>query len=192
MNEKKDILVNSPRGAGNVFCQHLVARGLRINNKWGGHDVDKFEEGIPNISILRNPYDAIGHSMQTRAGELKETFDQNPEDFINSYIPAMVEDYTVFLDKIKSTNYIKTVTFEFLTQHSDEFLENIGKEFDIDVRPNKFSAEEVLESMRNDPYVSDKAPKEKSEARKLIDSILADSQLMKNLFDKYVEYKATI
>lgn len=192
MNEKKDILVNSPRGSGNVFCQHLMDRGLRINIKWGWHDVDKFEEGIPNVFILRNPYDAIAHALQTRAGELKDTFDQNPEDFINDYIPAMARDYLVFLNKAKSTDYIKTVTFEFLTEHADEFLHSIGKEFDIEVRPNRFSAEQIIEAMKNDPYVADKTPRDKSEARKLIDSILITNDLLQDLFDKYVDYKATI
>jgi hypothetical protein len=192
MSEKKDILVNSPRGAGNVFCQHLMDLGLRINIKWGWHDTDKFEAGIPNIFILRNPYDSIAHALQTRAGEVKETFDANPEKFINEYIPTMVEDYLRFIDKANSSDFIKTVTFEFVTQHSDEFLHAIGKEFDIDVRPNRFTADQVIELMNSNHMVSDKTPREKSDDRKIIDTALKGSDLLKKAFDKYVEHKATI
>ena len=192
MNEKKDILVNSTRGSGNVFCQHLMDRGLRINIKWGWHDIEKFDESIPNIFILRNPYDSIAHALQTRAAELKETFDQNPEDFINDYIPTMADDYIQFLNKAKTSDYIKTVTFEFLTQKSDEFLHSLGKEFDIDVRPNRFTAEQIIEAMEKDPFVADKTPREKSDARKTIDSILITNDLLKDLFDQYVDYKTTI
>lgn len=192
MNDKKDILVNSTRGSGNVFCQHLMDRGLRINIKWGWHDIEKFEESIPNVFILRNPYDSIAHAIQTRAAELKETFDQNPEDFINDYIPTMVDDYVQFLNKAKESDFIKTVTFEFVTQKSDEFLHSLGKEFDIDVRPNRFTAEQIIQAMESDPYVADKTPREKSDARKIIDAALSKSDLVKTAFDQYSEYKDTI
>jgi hypothetical protein len=167
-------------------------RGLRINIKWGRHDIEKFEEGIPNIFILRSPYDAFAHALQTRAGEIEETYLENEEAFVNDQIPYMVKDYIKFLDKAQNSDYIKTVTFEFVTQHSDEFLQSIGKEFNIDVRPNRFSAKEIIEVMESDPMVADKTPREKSEIRKNIDSILAKNELVKTAFDKYEEYKSTI
>ncbi len=197
-NKLKTVLVNSQAGSGNVFCQYLIKANLECNIKWVNHDPHGFkeEENTVNLFILRDPYACIASSIEIlihdKEDEYVKMFLDNLKEELDKEILDQIKSYKIFLDSAFSLDYLKRITFEFLTETPEKFIDNLSKEFLIPVKPYRINGEQIKKTILLNNHVKTRAPREKSEFRKKVDSAVRESLEMKDLYQEYLVAKAII
>ena len=189
----KEIIINSPPGSGNMFCQSLMKENLHFELKWVNHDPEKFDEHLINLFILRNPYDAVASSIELLYHDLaiknKKYFLDNYKFRIGNTIIEQLNIYNTFLNYAKKFNYIHTADFDIITTQPELFLDTISKKFDIPFKKNMVNHEDVKLEMLKDKFLATRLPREKSDLRKIIDKEVRRYYLVKDTHEMYLEYK---
>jgi hypothetical protein len=196
MDERKVITINSPAGCGNMFCQYLMENNLHFKIRWVEHNPELFDKDGLNILLLRNPYQTIASGLEVMFDDLeddqKKYYIKNLQSSFDQSIKLQLDNYNIFLDKAKQHEYITTVGFKLLTEQPDLFLDKISKHFDIPFKENRMSAEDVKKEMQFVKKIGDRLPREASEIRKEINIAVNNYEPIKNVYDKYIDFKLSI
>lgn len=191
-NELKRIVVNSPPGSGNVFCQHLIQQNLVAEIKWVNHDILGFEREADsiNIFILRSPYEVVASGIEIRFNDASEDhqsgFSDDVDFRIKDKIILHLGNYHRFINMARHYDSVTPVSFELLTKDPDGFLEYISKKFDIPFKKDRRSAEQIKEDIKGVKDVSTRVPREKSDFRKKIDLAVKKYEPLKHAYGEYI------
>jgi hypothetical protein len=191
-NDLKKITVVSMAGTGNIFCQTLIKYNLKASLGWVDHDIDRADKNGINIFILRDPYKTVESGLElqfdTYTQDVKNLFHREPK-FVDNKIRAITEMYIKMMDHSKKFDYIYPVTFEFLTENSEKFLDYVSKKFEIPYLDTRVSAEEVIHkiSLKKDLY--NRVPRDKSDLRKKIDYCVKHNDALVEPYKQYIEYR---
>ena len=190
----KKILVNSSPGSGNTFCKTLIAENLNVTVIWQNHEIDAFREWPDAVFILRDPYDAIASAVEIIIHNLSdknfEYYQANKESRLNHKIIENIKNYELMLNALGEFPLIKSVTFEFLTNHPEEFLSSIARRFDLEFLQERRSPYELLQRMKNANLP--RAPRGKTAERKEIDRMVRSNEHMPRLYEKYLKLKEIV
>lgn len=190
------IVVNSPTGSGNVFCQNLLLRNLDLELKWINHNILGFEKYANNLFILRNPYDVIASGIEIRFEDGSEDYESGFMDDIDFRIKDKmilhVANYQRFINMAQHYDYITTVSFEFLTKQPDKFLNFVSDKFDIPFAEKRHTAEDVIWQIANNKEIATRVPREKTELRKKIDLAVHNYEPLKHTYEEYILFRDTI
>lgn len=207
-SKKKTIILSSPAGSGNVFCQYLIKSNLRVNFEWKNHDPNAFrdEADTINLFILRDPYDAIASGTELiineATGNHLADFIADPEAKIKIVIGHMTNSYQEFLNIIENSSNINIVSFEYLTTSPIVFLNKLSSEFDIKFKKYR-GTEETIRKYGGDPEsikasiaknadIHNRVPREKSDLRKTIDSLVNNDLGVAEIHKNYLKQKVDI
>jgi hypothetical protein len=206
---KKTILINSPPGSGNNFCEFLIKQHLDVNVMQVLHNPKLFNESFFNIFILRNPYDSICSAVEidllSKSGiEIlvsdylqinKKINNLNLKNIITDLAQEKINLYLSFLEEVKNKEYIKKITFEFLTNNYILLLEHISKEAGIEFKNNVFlkqiSKNEIFKNMSENMIFS-RIPRNIIPLRKVVNDLLLDYGPIVDLKNDYIVYKNNI
>jgi hypothetical protein len=134
----KTIVVNSPPGSGGIFCRELLRNNLAAEIVWPIHDLFKFQKNDINICVVRNPYDTLASGIEVGFKEVPEMIQNfymnNVDLMIQDQLPLHLSNYYRFMDRAKNFDYITPVSFKFLTEQPDKFLNYISTKFEIDFK----------------------------------------------------------
>ena len=190
----KQVLVNSPPGCGNTFCKTLLAENLGVTVIWQNHEINAFREWPNAVFILRDPYDAIASAVEIIIHNLSyknfEYYQANKEFRLKHKIIENIKNYELMLNALDEFPLIKAVTFEFLTNHPEEFLSSIAKRFDLKFLQERQPPYEILRRMKNSNLP--RAPRGKTAERKEIDRMVRNNENMPRLYEKYLKLKEIV
>lgn len=190
----KKILVNASPGCGNTFCRALMIANLDVTVIWENHDIRAFRQWPNAVFILRDPYDAIASGVEVIINDLSDEdlayHKANKELRLNHKIIENIKNYELMLNAVDEFPLIKAVTFEFLTNHPEEFLSSIAKQFDLEFLQNRLDAKEILRQLKLRSV--SRAPREKTEDRKEIDILVRNNENMPKIYEKYLKIRETI
>lgn len=198
MTTNNKIIINSPAGCGNVFAQWLIKSNMDADIIWKFHDLNGFENGIPNIFILRNPFDAIASAVEITHNNLNaresEYFDEHVSNRIDYKILAMSAHYEMFLNRLEVLPYVKIVSFEHLTKDPENFLNMLSKDFKLNFKRqnHRVSAEMIKIKMAADTTMLNRSPREKTDLRKKIDIQVNANKHLEEIYQKYLFIKNNI
>jgi hypothetical protein len=191
----KTIVVNSPPGSGGIFCRELLRNNLAAEIVWPLHDLFKFQKNDINICVVRNPYDTLASGIEVGFKEVPEmiqSFYMNNVDLmIQDQLPLHLSNYYRFMDRAKTFDYITPVSFKFLTEQPDKFLNYISTKFEIDFKGN-VSAEDVKLQIAREENHSTRVPREKTEFRKRVDEFVKNYEPVKHAHKEYLLFRDTI
>ena len=193
----KTIVINSPPGSGGIFCRELIRRNIKAEIVWARHDLFKFQRDDINICIIRDPYDVLASGIEVGFRDIPKDirdFYLDDEDLmISDQLPLHLSVYYRFLNLAKKLDYITPVSFKFLTEDPDKFLEYIASKFDLEFKDtgpnhdlNRVSAEDIKKHIRNEVAHATRAPREKTEFRKKIDDIVKNYEPVKHAYKEYL------
>jgi len=178
----KDILITSPAGSGNTFAVDLIRSNFFVEVNSIGHDLEIFESGAPQMAIIRNPYESVASGTERwidTAGH--KPFEGNPDvvpitdiDGVKRAMGWEQKRYIDLLKNIESFDNVKFVSFELLTENQSAFLEEVRKFFEIESDSVYSSAQQSIQNIL-DSDNANRVPREESEARKVIDELLAET-----------------
>jgi hypothetical protein len=188
----KTIVVNSPPGSGGIFCRELIRNNLAADIVWPVHDLFGFQKDDVNICVIRNPYDSLASGIE--AGfldipqHIRDFYMDDTDLMISDQLPLHLSNYYRFLDRAKDFDYITPVSFKFLTEQPEKFLQYISNKFQIPFKDN-ISAEEVKTQIANEKNSSTRVPREKTEFRKKIDDLVKNYEPIKHAHQEYLLLK---
>jgi hypothetical protein len=192
----KTIVVNSPRGSGGIFCRELMRNNFEAQIVWPRHHLEKFQKDDINICVVRNPYDVLASGFEADyyfMPEQYKDFYMNDFDFIiNCQMPRLLSDYYRFMVACKKLDYVTPISFEFLTEQSDKFLNHMSKKFDITFKPNYKTAETIKDQIANQSEISTRVPREKTELRKKVDEYVNNYEPLNHAYKEYLVYRDAI
>ena len=193
---RKEVIINSPPGSGNMFCQQIMKENLYFRLRWVNHDPEKFDKDFINLFILRDPYDAVASGIEINFYDLpikiQSYFLNNITFFIGDAIIEQLNLYNTFLNYAKKFNYIHTADFDIITTQPELFLDTISKKFDIPFKKNRVNHEDVKLEMLKDKFLATRLPREKSDLRKIIDKEVRRYYLVKHTHEMYLEHKKNL
>jgi hypothetical protein len=176
--------IASPAGSGMNFAQDLLNLSFdRATFATVGHERKDMEDTPgKQIAILRNPYDTVA------SGAERWMKSSNHKDFVGSEYLLEESDiegmktcigheskrYYDFFNNIEALDKVKVISFEFLTQQQDEFLDFVQKYYNLEkFSINKSSDEDVFDKIKLRNNVN-RVPREKAAARKIIDGLMLE------------------
>jgi hypothetical protein len=176
--------IASPAGSGMNFAQDLLNLSFdKATFATVGHERKDMEDTPEKqIAILRNPYDAVasGAERWMKSSNHKDFVDsedlieESDIDGIKAFIGHESKRYYDFFNNIEALDKVKVVSFEFLTQHRDEFLDFVQKYYNLEkFTINKSSDEDVFDKIKLRNNVN-RVPREKAAARKIIDDLMLE------------------
>jgi hypothetical protein len=190
----KKILVNASPGSGNTFCKTLIAENLGVTVIWQNHEIGAFREWPDAVFILRDPYDSIASAVEIIIHNLSdkefEYYQAHKESRQNHKIIENIKNYELMLNALKEFPLVKVVTFEFLTNQPEEFLNSIAKRFNLEFLQERRPPYELLNRMKNANMP--RAPRGKTAERKEIDRMVRNNEHMPQLYEKYLKLKEII
>jgi hypothetical protein len=192
----KTIVLNSPPGSGGIFCRELLNHNLEAELVWPKHNLLGFQKNDVNICVIRNPYDVLASGIEVGfkdlPKEIEEFFMGDVDLMISDQLPYHVGNYYRFLNFAKKVDYVTPISFEFLTEQPDKFLQHISQKFDIPFRKNLVTSEEVKAIISRHEDQSTRVPREKTDFRKKIDEVVKKYKPVENLYSEYILFKDTI
>jgi hypothetical protein len=149
-----------------------------------------------NICVIRSPYDSLASAIEVGFFDVTDYI----KDFYGNDIDLMIQDqlmwhlsnYMRFLNLAEKFDHIDTVSFKFLTEEPDQFLNSVSEKFEIDFLKNRVSAEETKSLIKSDSRHSTRAPREKTELRTRIDKIVKNYEPVHYAHKEYLIFKNTI
>jgi hypothetical protein len=175
------VFITSPAGSGTNFALALIHTTYDITCISRGHERKDIEDGVHQISVLRNPYDCIASGAErwlVGSGHLNfignknlTTIDKIHE--VKERIGWEEKRYREFFKDIESLDHVKLVSFELLTKNPGKFLEITKDFFNIKkVRKNP-SEEEILKAASSEGR-GNRIPRAGSEDRKIINDLMLE------------------
>jgi hypothetical protein len=175
------VFITSPAGSGTNFALALIHETYDITCVSRGHMRKELEDGVHQISVLRNPYDCIASGAErwiVGSGHLDfidsedlTTIDKIDE--VKERIRWEEKRYREFFKDIESLDYVKLVSFELLTQNPDKFLDTVKEFFNIDKVRKSPSDEEILQEASSKGR-GNRIPRVESEDRKIINDLMQE------------------
>jgi hypothetical protein len=176
--------IASPAGSGMNFAQDLLNLSFdKATFATVGHERKDMEDTPgKQIAILRNPYDTIA------SGAERWIKSSNHKDFVDSedlleesniegikhFIGFESKRYYDFFNNIEALDKVKVISFEFLTQQRDAFLDFVQKYYELEKFViNRSSDEDVFDKIKLRNNVN-RVPREKANARKIIDNLIIE------------------
>jgi hypothetical protein len=195
-DSRKIITINSPPGSGNMFCQYLMRENFNMVLRWVEHEPNLFDPNGLNICLLRNPYAAIASGIEVNFTNM----DENHQKIFLKHLDAAIynsmlrhtNQYNLFLYKSQTLDYVTPVGFNLLTQEPNLFLDKISKKFDIPLKENRVSPDDVKKNMRSVEFLKSRLPREYSFVRKEIDLAVNKYDPIKICYENYAKYKRSI
>lgn len=186
----KTIVINSPAGSGGIFCRELIRGNIESEIVWPRHRAMGFQKDDINICLIRDPYDVIASAVEVGFEEVPEEV----KDFYNNDEDTMIYDqmiwhlmkYFRFLNLAQRMDYITPVSFKFLTEEPDKFLESIAEKFELNFKANRLSVEDVKTNIRNEKEHMTRVPRDKTDFRKKIDEVVRNYEPIKLAHEEYV------
>lgn len=174
-----EILVSSPAGSGMNFALNLLRIAYSKPAIGKSHELEGIIEKTPQVVILRNPYDTIASGAERWIKSAKHGTFLNSEDLleesdiegIKNAIGWEENRYFVFFKKIHELSHIKVLSFDLLTNDSKKFIIESGKHFGIIFDNKEVLDSDVLLAVESEGN-KNRVPREKSTARKTIDSLV--------------------
>lgn len=177
----RNVFITSPAGSGTNFALALIKEAYDIIVSSRGHERHDLEDGVHQISVLRNPYDCIG------SGAERWLVGGGHTDFINNESLTTIDKidevkerihweetrYRKFFEGIESLDYVKIVSFELLTKNPEKFLE-ITKDFFNIKKPILNTTEEQILKSASSEGRENRIPRVLSSDRKVIDTLIAE------------------
>jgi hypothetical protein len=191
----KTIVINSPPGSGGIFCRELIRRNIKAEIVWPRHDLFGFQRDNINICVIRNPYDVLASGIEVGfrdvPKDIRDFYLDDEDLMISDQLPLHLSVYYRFLNLAKKLDYITPVSFKFLTEDPDKFLEYIAAKFDLEFKDDsdRVSAEDIKSHIKNEIKHSTRAPREKTEFRKKIDDIVKNYEPIKHAHQEYLLFK---
>lgn len=184
----KHVIVSSPAGSGMTYSLRLIRLILNGIDEYiqvyaGGHDRKDIDIPVPQIVLLRNPYDSIASGAERWIDTSnhkpligQKLYSISDIDGVKNQIFCEAKRYFEFLDGAEKLDHIKFVKFETLTENPSLFIKIVIKYFDINSVPVKVTDDDIQlvfkDLIKNGE--GNRAPRDKSESRKLIDSWVRD------------------
>lgn len=176
--------IASPAGSGMNFAQDLLNLSFdKATFATVGHERKDMEDTPgKQIAILRNPYDTIasGAERWIKSSNHKDFVDsedlleESDIEGIKHFIGLESKRYYDFFNNIEALDKVKVISFEFLTQQRDEFLDFVQKYYELEKFViNKSSDEDVFDKIKLRNNVN-RVPREKANARKIIDNLIIE------------------
>lgn len=163
------------------------------------HNTNKLDDKDTNkIFLLRNPYDSIASAVELEISDLEKQkmYAVNLSQQINQIKELTlwyIDSYKIFIEKSKANKDVLAFTFEFLTQHTEKFINKVINTFDLKSKNFIFNEYDYLGDVKKQSLPGrDRSPREKSENRILIDNVIKDMEEMKPLYEMYLGYKKEI
>jgi hypothetical protein len=179
----RTIVLVSPAGSGMNFAVEALNIGLKERTIGGKHLRSEIDESIKQIAILRNPYDAVASGAERWINTSNhKDFDTNKVELLDiKDTPAVLltidshsREYINFFKDIELLDNIKLFSFEFVTQNHNQFIKEVAEFFNLNPIVDEVLIEDIfhqidLKNNRN------RRPREKAEARKVIDELINKS-----------------
>jgi hypothetical protein len=199
-NLAKNIAIVSPQGSGNTFGKSVLSSiNLNCSVLPTNHSINKLRDKDTNrIFLLRNPYHAVASAVELEISNLKKQKmyaieRRQQENQIKESAANYIESYRLFVEEAKNNKDVVSFTFEFLTQQTEGFIEKVIKAFDIKSKDYVFNKDYSLDNIKNQSLPGrDRAPREKSETRILIDEVVSNMDQIKPVYNIYLSYKEEI
>jgi hypothetical protein len=176
------INVASPAGSGMNYALSLLRSSFPdIEFKAVGHMRSDIEEEVPTIVILRDPYLTVASGAERWIDTAGHEFFAGSEDLIpledtegiKTRIGWEAERYFTFFNGIENVKHVKVLAFKDLTEDKDKFLNMFKKEFDIQEEAIETEELNLIDDVV-DSGNANRVPREKSEARKIIDTLILE------------------
>jgi hypothetical protein len=175
------VFITSPAGSGTNFAHALIHESYRIDVSSRGHERHELEDGVHQISVLRNPYDCVGSGAErwlVSGGHLNFINNKNLTtidkiDEVRERIRWEEARYKKFFKGIESLDYVKLVSFELLTKNPNKFLKTTKDFFNIQNPALNVSEEKVLKAASSEGR-ENRIPRKHSEDRKIINSLILE------------------
>lgn len=172
------ITVSSPAGSGMNFAINLLRVAYNKPALGKTHEREYIEEEIPQIVILRNPYDTIASGAERWIRSAKHTtFLDSPDlveesdiDGIKTAIGWEEKRYFKFFNNIEDLKHIKILSFDLLTNDSKKFIIESGEHFGL-TNSNLTIDSDVLEAVKLNGN-ENRVPRETSDARQIINDLI--------------------
>lgn len=175
------VFVTSPAGSGTNFAITLLQRTYNMEASSRGHERKNIEDGVHQISVLRNPYDCIASGAERWLVGAKHQDFLNSEDLttidnipeVKKRIGWEEQRYREFFYDIESLENVKVVSFELLTENSNKFVEVAQKFFNIQKEHIDILDEEVLKHASTEGR-ENRIPRKESEDRSIINELVQE------------------
>lgn len=207
--DQKIFHVISPPGSGNTFAENLIeeyVEGARYESTH--HNYNLYNKNAYDISIIRNPYEAIASSVELELNKGLSTDDEkenarfmneikyDTDRVLNPMFEKGMLDYTDFLNQLSKHKNVFVATFESLTKTPEKFLNQICKKFNVSLSTNDLSKiqENIISKMNNNFQTKKRTPKDATPLRDLINKKIFLYQPIKDnmVYEKYLDYKKEI
>jgi hypothetical protein len=189
--------INSPAGSGNTFLRVLL-ENLFFNEirDTVSHTVDTMRTDLKQIYILRNPYDNIAsaterHLDSSNDQHMSNKFNIVDKNKVDIEIKDHIRHYRNFINDFKNHENLIPITFEFLTQDTENCAKYIAKKFNIPVKENHLTpslGKKILFRITNSDSPN-RAPRPKSKDRIIIDNMLKEDYDLSVLYGLYLKEK---
>lgn len=175
------IFITSPAGSGTNFALALIQKTYDILCESRGHMRKELEDGVHQISVLRNPYDCIASGAERWIAGSGHVNFENSEDLttidkideVKERIRWEEKRYREFFKDIESLDYIKLVSFELLIENPDKFLQ-VCKEFFNIKRPLLSPTKEEILKAASSEGRGNRIPRKGSGDRKIINDLILE------------------
>jgi hypothetical protein len=181
------ILVSSPAGSGMNFAINLLRLAYDREALGKTHERKDIEEAVPQIAILRNPYDTIASGAERWATSSnhksflndKDLVEDSDIDGIKRVIGWEEKRYLDFFKDIENLKHVKVLSFELLTKDSAKFIKEAGIHFGINLDANKVIDSYALAAVESSGN-ENRVPREKFTVRKTIEDIINEKYSKEN------------
>jgi hypothetical protein len=173
------ILVSSPAGSGMNFAINLLRIAYDKQALGKGHQIEDIVEKVPQIVILRNPYDTIASGAERWIKSANHGTFLNSEDLLEESdiegikiaIGWEEKRYFDFFKDIEGLKHIKILSFDLLTNDSKKFIIESGLHFGLAFDNKKMIDSEVLSEVELSGN-KNRVPRETSTARQKIEDLI--------------------
>jgi hypothetical protein len=177
----KPIVLTSPAGAGSNYAVVILNWGFSTISRHNGHMREGIEVDIPQITILRNPFDCIASGAERWLKETEhrsfkyrdDLIELDDLDRIRKSITWEEARYIEFFKDIDQLPNVKVFSFELLTENPKKFLEEVKVFFNREEDIKTFEDEKVFARVIKDGNVN-RIPREHKQGRKIIDEMIQE------------------
>jgi hypothetical protein len=173
------IIISSPAGSGMNFALNLLRVAYDTLAIGKSHERKDIEEAVPQVVILRDPYDTISSGAErwiksSNHGTFlnsEDLLEESDIDGIKTAIGWEEKRYFDFFKGIEELKHIKVISFDLLINDSKKFIVESGKHFGL-VFDNKVVLDsDALAAVKLEGN-SNRVPRETSDARQIINDLI--------------------
>lgn len=172
-------MISSPAGSGMNFALNLLRVAYDTLALGKSHERKDIEEAVPQVVILRDPYDTISSGAErwiksSNHGTFlnsEELLEESDIEGIKTVIGWEEKRYFDFFKDIEELKHIKVISFDLLINDSKKFIVESGKHFGL-VFDNKVVLDsDALDAVKLEGN-SNRVPRGKATARQTIENLM--------------------